>query len=125
MRPHARARTLEVRDLEYVEAARAMGGPTLRILRRHILPNILPAQIVVLTLDLPRLVVLEASVGFLGLGVQPPTPTLGNLIGDGQSFLLVAQWMVIYPGLVISALVVGFNLLLGDGLVRRMDQRQR
>ncbi len=120
----ARARALEVRDLEYIEAARAMGGPTLRILFRHILPNILPAQIVVLTLDLPRVVVLEASVGFLGLGVQPPTPTLGNLIGDGQSFLLVAQWMVIYPGLVISALVVGFNLL-GDGLVRRMDQRQR
>ncbi len=120
----ARARALEVRDLEFVEAARAMGGNTLRILGRHILPNILPAQLVVLTLDLPRLVVLEASVGFLGLGVQPPTPTLGNLIGDGQSFLLVAQWMVIYPGLVISALVVGFNLL-GDGLVRRMDQRQR
>ena len=120
----ARARTLEVRELEYVEAARAIGGGTRRILFRHILPNILPSQIVLLTLDLPRLVVLEASVGFLGLGVQPPTPTLGNLIGDGRSFLLVASWMVVYPGIVISALVVGFNLL-GDGLVHRMDRRAR
>ena len=118
----ARARTLEIRELEYVEAARAIGGGTGRILRRHILPNILPSQIVLLTLDLPRLVILEASVGFLGLGVQPPTPTLGNLIGDGRSFLLIASWMVIYPGIVISALVVGFNLL-GDGLVRHLDQR--
>ena len=118
----ARALTLESRELEYVEAARAIGGRTRRILSHHILPNILPSQIVLLTLDLPRLVVLEASVGFLGLGVQPPTPTLGNLIGDGRSFLLVASWMVVYPGLVISALVVGFNLL-GDGLVRRMDRR--
>ena len=118
----ARARTLEVRELEYVEAARAVGGGTRRILTHHVLPNILPSQLVLLTLDLPRLVVLEASVGFLGLGVQPPTPTLGNLIGDGRSFLLVASWMVIYPGIVISALVVGFNLL-GDGLVRRLDRR--
>ena len=118
----ARARTLEVRVLDYVEAARAGGGGTLRIMARHVLPNILPTQIVLLTLDLPRLVVLEASVGFLGLGVQPPTPTLGNLIGDGRSFLLVASWLVLYPGIAISALVVGFNLL-GDGLVRRMDRR--
>ncbi len=118
----ARARTLEVRELEYVEAARAIGGGTRRILSRHVLPNILPSQIVLLTLDLPRLVVLEASVGFLGLGVQPPTPTLGNLIGDGRAFLLVASWMVVYPGIVISALVVGFNLV-GDGLVRRLDRR--
>ncbi len=120
----ARARTLEVRELEYVEAARAIGGRARRVVRRHVLPNILPSQIVLLTLDLPRLVVLEASVGFLGLGVQPPTPTLGNLIGDGRSLLIVASWMVVYPGIVISALVVGFNLV-GDGLVHWMDRRAR
>ena len=117
-----RARTLEIRELEYIEAARAVGVPVHRILARHVLPNILAPQIVLLTLDLPRLVVLEASIGFLGLGVQPPTPTLGNLIGDGRSYLFNAHWLVIYPGLVISALVVGFNLT-GDWLVRRIGVR--
>jgi peptide/nickel transport system permease protein len=117
-----RARTLEIREPEFVEAARAVGVPAPRILARHVLPNILAPQLVLLTLDLPRLVVLEASVGFLGLGVQPPTPTLGNLIGEGRSYLFNAQWLVIFPGCVISALVVGFNLT-GDWLARRGDVR--
>lgn len=118
----ARARTLEVRELDFVEAARSLGLSRPRIVLRHILPNILTPQIVLLTLDLPRLIVLEASIGFLGLGVQPPTPTLGNLIGEGRSYLLVADWLVIYPGLVIAALVVGFNFL-GDGLIRLTQVR--
>jgi peptide/nickel transport system permease protein len=118
----ARARTLEVRELDYVEAARALGASRPRIVLRHILPNIVTPQIVLLTLDLPRLIVLEASIGFLGLGVQPPVPTLGNLIGEGRSYLLVADWLVIYPGLVIAALVVGFNFL-GDGLIRLTQVR--
>ncbi|MAU94717.1 MAG: peptide ABC transporter permease [Fulvimarina sp.] len=118
----ARARTLEVRELEYVEASRAIGMSNLAIIFRHVLPNIVGPQTVLLTLDLPRLVILEASVGFLGLGVQPPTPTLGNLIGEGRSFILLADWLVLYPGLVIGALVVGCNLL-GDWLVRRADRR--
>jgi peptide/nickel transport system permease protein len=118
----ARARTLEVRELEYIEAARAMGVPKSRIIFRHILPNILLPQIVLLTLDLPRLIILEASVGFLGLGVQPPTPTLGNLIGEGRAYMLVATWLVLYPGLVIAALVIGFNLV-GDFLIRRTETR--
>jgi peptide/nickel transport system permease protein len=101
-----RARTLEIRELEFMEAARAVGAPTPRILVRHVLPNILAPQLVLLTLDLPRPVILEASVGFLGLGVQPPTPTLGNLIGEGRSYLFNAQWLVIWPGLVIAALEV-------------------
>jgi peptide/nickel transport system permease protein len=118
----ARARTLEVRELEYVEAARTLGLPTRSILLRHILPNILTPQIVLLTLDLPRLVVLEASIGFLGLGVQPPTPTLGNLIGEGRSLMLVADWLVLWPGVAIAILVVAFNFL-GDGLIRRTEAR--
>lgn len=118
----ARARTLEVRELEYIEAARAAGLPKSRIVFGHVLPNILTPQIVLLTLDLPRLVVLEASVGFLGLGVQPPTPTLGNLIGEGRSLMLAADWLVLWPGLVIAAMVVGFNFI-GDGLVRRTEMR--
>lgn len=119
----ARARVLEVREMEYIESVRSLGASVWRILWRHILPNILPGQIVLLTLDLPRLVVMEASVGFLGLGVQPPTPTLGNLIGEGRSFLLNAPWLVIWPGVVIAALVVGCNLF-GDGLVRRVEGRE-
>lgn len=118
----ARARTLEVRELEYIEAAKALGLPTPRILARHVLPNILVPQIVLLTLDLPRLIVLEASIGFLGLGIQPPTPTLGNLIGEGRAYILVADWLILYPGLVIAALVIAFNLL-GDWLVKRTEIR--
>lgn len=118
----ARARALEIRELEYIAAAKALGLPTWRILLKHMLPNILVPQIVLLTLDLPRLVVLEASIGFLGLGVQPPTPTLGNLIGEGRSFILFAEWLVLYPGLVIAALVIAFNLM-GDWLVKRTNLR--
>ncbi|MBP0618097.1 ABC transporter permease [Jiella mangrovi] len=118
----ARARTLEVRELEYVEASRAIGLSNTAIIFRHVLPNIVGPQTVLVTLDLPRLIILEASVGFLGLGVQPPTPTLGNLIGEGRSFILLANWLVLYPGLTIGALVVGCNLL-GDWLVRRADRR--
>ena len=118
----ARARTLEVRELEYIEAARALALPTSRILARHVLPNILAPQIVLLTLDLPRLIILEASIGFLGLGIQPPTPTLGNLIGEGRSYILLADWLILYPGLVIAALVIAFNLL-GDWLVKMTETR--
>ncbi len=118
----ARARTLEVRELEYIEAARALGLPTWRILSGHVLPNILVPQVVLLTLDLPRLIVLEAAIGFLGLGVQPPTPSLGNLIGEGRAFILTADWLILYPGMVIAALVIAFNLL-GDWLVKQTESK--
>lgn len=118
----ARAKTLEIRELEYIQAVRAMGFSPLRILLRHILPNLLTPLVVLLTLDIPRLIVLEASVGFLGMGIQPPTPTLGNLIGEGRSYMLLSQWLVFYPGLVIAALVIGCNLL-GDALLRRTHTR--
>lgn len=118
----ARARTLEVRELEYVEAARALGLSHPRILLKHIFPNVVTSQIVLITVDLPRLVMMEASVGFLGLGIQPPVPTLGNLIGEGQNYILVANWLVLFPGLVICALVVGFNLF-GDWATWRTGMR--
>jgi peptide/nickel transport system permease protein len=118
----ARAKTLEIRELEYIDASRAIGLSNFAIIFRHVLPNIIGPQTVLLTLDLPRLIILEASVGFLGLGVQPPTPTLGNLIGEGRAFILLANWLVLYPGLVIGALVIGCNLL-GDWLVRRADNK--
>ena len=118
----ARARTLEVRELEYIDASRAIGLSDMTIIFRHVLPNIVGPQTVLLTLDLPRLIILEASVGFLGLGVQPPTPTLGNLIGEGRAFILLADWLVLWPGVVIGGLVIGCNLL-GDWLVRRAESR--
>ncbi|MBV6634366.1 MAG: ABC transporter permease [Mameliella sp.] len=118
----ARGRTLEVRELEYIDASRAMGLSDMTIIFRHVLPNIIGPQTVLLTLDLPRLIILEASVGFLGLGVQPPMPTLGNLIGEGRSVILIANWLVLYPGLMIGALVIGCNLL-GDWLVRRAESK--
>lgn len=120
----ARAKTLEIRELEYIDAARAIGLSNSGIVFRHVLPNIVGPQTVLLTLDLPRLIILEASIGFLGLGVQPPTPTLGSLIGEGRAFILFADWLVLYPGLVIAALVIGCNLL-GDWLVSRADTRSR
>ncbi|CAM3415326.1 peptide ABC transporter permease [Rouxiella silvae] len=118
----ARAKTLEIRELEYIESVKAMGFSTPRILLRHVLPNVMTPLIVLLTLDIPRLIVLEASIGFLGMGIQPPTPTLGNLIGEGRSYMLLAQWLVLYPGLVIAALVIGCNLL-GDSLLRKTHTR--
>lgn len=118
----ARAKTLEIRELEYIQAVRAMGFSLPRVLFSHILPNLFTPLVVLLTLDVPRLIVLEASVGFLGMGIQPPTPTLGNLIGEGRSYMLLSQWLVLYPGLVIAALVVGCNLL-GDALLRRTHTR--
>lgn len=118
----ARAKTLEIRELEYIESVKAMGFSTPRILLHHVLPNLITPLIVLLTLDIPRLIVLEASIGFLGMGIQPPTPTLGNLIGEGRSYMLLAQWLVLYPGLVIAALVIGCNLL-GDSLLRKTHTR--
>ncbi|ATA24431.1 peptide ABC transporter permease [Brenneria goodwinii] len=118
----ARAKTLEIRELEYIESVRAMGFSTPRILLRHVLPNLATPLIVLLTLDIPRLIVLEASIGFLGMGIQPPTPTLGNLVGEGRSYMLLAQWLVLYPGLAVAALVVGCNLL-GDSLLRKTRTR--
>lgn len=118
----ARAKTLEIRELEFIESVKAMGFSTPRILLRHVLPSLMTPLIVLLTLDIPRLIVLEASIGFLGMGIQPPTPTLGNLIGEGRSYMLLAQWLVLYPGLVIAALVIGCNLL-GDSLLRKTDTR--
>ncbi len=118
----ARAQALGVRELEYVEAARAMGGSSVSIMARHILPNIGTSLVVLLTLDLPRLVILESAVGFLGLGAQPPTPTLGSLIGEGRDYMLMSWWLVVWPGTVIAMLVVGFSLV-GDYLVWRLNTR--
>jgi len=118
----ARGQVLAIKNLEYMEAAQALGATRLRLIFKHILPNILTPLIILVTLDLPRLVILESAMGFLGLGVQPPTPTLGNLLGDGRAYIFTCWWLVIFPGVVISMLVVAFNLI-GDWLVEATNTR--
>ena len=118
----ARGQVLSIKNLEYIEAAQALGSSRLRLILRHILPNIMTPLIVLITLDLPRLVILESAMGFLGLGVQPPTPTLGNLLGEGQAYIFTSWWLVVFPGTVIAMLVVAFNLI-GDWLIQVTNAR--
>ena len=115
-----RGQVLRVRELEYVQAARALGAPTPRILARHIVPATLPALIVQATLGMGGAILAEASLSFLGLGVQPPTPSWGTMLNYGRSHLLDAPHLTIFPGLAIAVLVLGFNFL-GDGLRDALD----
>jgi peptide/nickel transport system permease protein len=115
-----RGQVLRVRELEYVQAARAIGAATPRILARHILPATLPALIVQAMLGMGGAILSEASLSFLGLGVQPPTPSWGTMLSYGRSHLLDAPHLTIFPGLAIAVLVLGFNFL-GDGLRDALD----
>jgi peptide/nickel transport system permease protein len=115
-----RGQVLRVRELEYVQAARALGATTPRILARHIVPATLPALIVQATLGMGGAILAEASLSFLGLGVQPPTPSWGTMLNGGRTHLLDAPHLTIFPGLAIAFLVLGFNFL-GDGLRDALD----
>jgi ABC-type dipeptide/oligopeptide/nickel transport system permease subunit len=110
-----RGQTLAIRHQEYVEAARALGASNARIILRHILPNATAPAIVLVTLGVGGAILSEASLSFLGLGAQPPTPSWGSMLSTGRDYLLQAPWLSIYPGLAIFVTVMGFNLL-GDGL---------
>ena len=120
----ARAATLSVRSLEFVDAARALGLGNLRIVGRHIIPNVLPPLIVQISLSLSLAILSESALSFLGLGTQPPTPSWGNMLSQGRQFLELAPWNAVFPGLAIMAVVLGFNLL-GDGLRDLLDPRLR
>ena len=111
----ARATTMQIRPLEYIDAARAMGSPTRRILWREVLPNIAEHLIVVATLEVALAILLEAVLSFLGLGVPPPLPSWGLMIAEGKDFMFFAMWIITIPGLAMMLLVLGINLL-GDGL---------
>lgn len=113
-----------LREREFVTAARAVGVPRWRIVIRHILPQLFPTIIVWGTLGIATNVMLEASLSYLGIGVQPPTPSWGGMIQQGQSFYRTAPWLVIFPGLVILITVFAFNLL-GDGLRDALDPTLR
>ena len=120
----ARASTLGVRTEPYVAVSRAMGAGDLHILRRHILPNISGPLIVQTSLSLAFAILSEAALSFLGLGIQPPQPSLGRMIFDSQGFVTMAWWMAVFPGAAIFAIVLAFNLF-GDGLRDVLDPKQR
>jgi len=120
----ARAAALAVRSLEFVDAARALGLGNLRIVGRHIIPNVLAPVIVQISLSLSLAILSESALSFLGLGTQPPTPSWGNMLSEGRHLLELAPWNAIFPGLAIMVVVLGFNLL-GDGLRDLLDPRLR
>lgn len=111
-------------EREYIEAARALGAGTGRILLRHILPHLVPTIIVYATLGIATTVLLESMLSFLGRGVQPPTPAWGMMIFESQSYFLNAPWLVFIPGAAILILALAFNLV-GDGLRDALDPTQR
>jgi peptide/nickel transport system permease protein len=115
-----RGQVLRARELEFVQAARALGATTPRILVRHIIPTTLPAVTVQATLGMGGAILAEAALSFLGLGVQPPTPSWGTMLNYGRTHLLDAPHLTIFPGVAIAILVLGFNFL-GDGLRDALD----
>ena len=119
-----RGQVLSIKGEDYVEAARAMGNPRWRVAARHILPNILPQLMVQATLTIAMAIIAEASMSFLGLGLQPPAPSWGSMLNSAQRFLSNAPWMALWPGIAIFATVLSFNLL-GDGLRDALDPRAR
>jgi len=119
-----RSTVLTIRELPYVEAAKALGCSGYRVALRHILPNALPIAIVVSSLRIGGFILAEASLSFLGLGAQPPTPTWGSMISTGRVYILSAPWMVIAPGLAIAVTTVSFNIL-GDHLRDALDPNLR
>ena len=118
------AQTLAGRSREFVDAARALGGTDVRVMLRHVLPEVLPSIVVVGTLEIGLMIVYEAALSFLGLGVQPPTPSWGNMLADGRAYLATGWWLATFPGLAIMVTVLGANLL-GDAVRDRLDPRVR
>ncbi|HJR00857.1 MAG TPA: ABC transporter permease [Methylomirabilota bacterium] len=117
-----RGEVLSIREREYVHAAVALGSRHWRVLVTHVLPNTFTPWLVVATLDMARVIVIESALSFLGLGVQPPTPTWGGMLADGRVYLSTAWWLATFPGLAILVTVLGINLF-GDGLRDTLDPR--
>ena len=115
---------LSLREREFIQAAHALGMGKARIIFRHLIPNVLAPVIVTATLGIGNTIVLEAGLSFLGLGVQPPIPSWGNMVSDGRDNLLGAWWVATFPGLTIVLTVLAFNLV-GDGLRDALDPRLR
>lgn len=119
-----RASVLTIREISYVEASHAMGARDGRILLRHVLPNALAPVIIQATLSMGATILTAAGLGFLGLGVQPPTPEWGAMLGEGRNYIFTSPSVTTFPGLAIFVAVLGFNLL-GDGLRDALDPQLR
>jgi peptide/nickel transport system permease protein len=117
-----RGLVLATREEDYVHGARALGAGDLRVMRRHVLPNIVSSILVQATVSIPTAIIAEAVLSFLGLGVQPPAPSWGTMLNTAQAFLETAPWMAWWPGLAIFVLALSFNLA-GDGLRDVLDPR--
>lgn len=117
-----RSEVLTLRDREFIEAARSIGATQSRILLRHVAPNVLSAVMVVATFELSTMILIEATLSFLGVGVQPPTPTWGGMISEGQRYLSQAWTVSLFPGLAISITILAINTL-GDELRDLLDPR--
>jgi peptide/nickel transport system permease protein len=119
-----RGQVLKVREMEYVTAAKALGARSPRVIVLHVLPNVINPVIVMATLGLAGAILAEAALSFLGLGVQPPTPSWGAMLTSGRQYLGIANHLAIYPGIAIMLAVMGLNFL-GDGLIDALDPKYR
>jgi len=120
-----RSAVIGVKQNMYVEAAVAIGSPTIKILVRHILPNIMAPLIIVFSTQVPTIIITEATLSFLGFGIPPPTPSWGGMLsGSGRSYMFLAPWMAIWPGLALSITVYGINMF-GDAVRDLLDPRLR
>ena len=120
-----RSVVLSLKEMSYVESARSLGASKLRIMLKHILPQCMAPFLILATTHLGVAIIIEASLGFLGVGIPPPTPTWGNMLADSlNAGLIPPWWLVLFPGLAITITVLAFNLL-GDGIRDRLDPRLR
>lgn len=115
-----RGTVLSLKQREFIEAAKALGARDIRILGRHILPNLISQVLVILTLEMARMTLMEASLSYLGLGVPPPAPSWGRMLSESREYMVIAYWIVLFPGLAIMLTVLGVNFL-GDGLRDALD----
>jgi len=120
----ARSVTLALREETFVEAARALGAGSPRILTRHVLPGVLSPMVIQISLDMGGIILTAAGLGFIGVGAQPPTPEWGVMIAEGRNYITQQWWVSTFPGIAIALVVFGFNLL-GDGIRDLLDPRLR
>ncbi len=118
-----RGEVLTLRERDYVQAAHALGAPAGRVILRHLLPGVLPGAVVLAALGMSGAIVVDAGLSYLGLGVPLPTPSWGRMVSDAQTYIAVAPWLMVAPGVAIALAVIGFNLI-GHGLIDLLGERR-